>query len=170
MLYEAWIISDRNESPHRLRHDPQTHPGHAPLLSWFPEIRAWTMYLISGVVVQGWWYICMDMLFYCFMSVLCSMVFIWQGWITSQTTAWPPITPRTCSAVTLSFGKESLNNVPHQRCSDRTKIINLFICYPTVLWVLYEDCITCDRGESPHRPQHDLQLHPGHAQLLPWFS
>ena len=22
---------------------------------------------------------------------------------------------------------------------------------------------------SPHRPRHDLQLHPGHDQLLPWI-
>ena len=26
-----------------------------------------------------------------------------------------------------------------------------------------------DRGESPHMPLTDLQLHPWYAQLLPWF-
>ena len=27
-----------------------------------------------------------------------------------------------------------------------------------------------DRGESPHISHHNLQLHPGYAQLLSWFS
>ena len=35
--------------------------------------------------------------------------------------------------------------------------------------MLYEVCTTYDRGGSPHISRHDLQLHPGHTQLLPWI-
>ena len=122
------------------------------------------MYLISGVVVQGWQYMygCAIPLFY--------MCYSRHRLLHScQTTTWPFTTPRTWSAVTLGFREKSLNNVPHQRCSCPRMMIHVWLCYPTVLWELYEVWITSDRGESPHRPQHDIQLHSGHAQLLLWF-
>ena len=46
---------DRGGSPPRPHHDLQLHPRHAQLLPWISEPRAWTMDLISGIVVQWWW-------------------------------------------------------------------------------------------------------------------
>ena len=46
-------------------------------------------------------------------------------------------------------------------------MIPVCICYPTILWVLYEVWTTSDRGGLHHRPQYHLQLQPWHAQLLP---
>ena len=48
----AWIMPNRGGSPYR----PQHHPRHAQLLLRFSESRVWTIYLIIGVVIQGWWY------------------------------------------------------------------------------------------------------------------
>jgi hypothetical protein len=56
VLYEAWTMSDRGGSPHRPRHDIQIHPWHTQPWPWISEDpRAWTMILIIGIVVQGWW-------------------------------------------------------------------------------------------------------------------
>ena len=55
VLYEAWTMYDRGGSSHLLPHDHKLYPRHAQVLPWILEPRAWTMVLISGVVVQGWW-------------------------------------------------------------------------------------------------------------------
>ena len=56
-LYEAWSTSDRGESSHRPLYDLQLHPRHAQMLPRILEpVRARTVYLISGWVVPGWWY------------------------------------------------------------------------------------------------------------------
>ena len=96
---------------------------------------------------------CMDLLSHGFVSVIWGMDHVWQRRITPQTTSLPPTTPRTCSAVTLFFwGGKSLYNVPHQWCSGPMKMTQVWICYPTVIWVLYKAWTTYGRGESPHRP------------------
>ena len=59
----------------------------------------------------------MDMLSHCFMSVIWGMNYVWQRWITPQTTVWPQTTPRTCSAVTLDIGTKSLNHAHLIRCA-----------------------------------------------------
>ena len=90
----------------------------------------------------------------------------------------------TCSDVTVVFGKKSLNNVPHLWYSGVTLFMRVIWVMDHLwqddgtsmdvishcLWVLYEAWTMSDRGESPHIPMNDLQLHPWHAQLLPWFS
>ena len=56
VLYESWTTSDsRGGSPHIPWHDHKLNTRHTQLLSWILEPRAWTMDLISGVVVQWWW-------------------------------------------------------------------------------------------------------------------
>ena len=65
---------------------------------------------------------------------------------------------------------KSLNQAPHQWCSGTMIMTHVWICYPTVIWVLYEAWTISDRGGSPHTPLDDLQLHLRHAQLLPRFS
>ena len=114
MLYDACTMSDRGESPHRPQHDLQLCPRNDQLLPWFSVPRAWTIYLTSVIVIQGQWYMCIDILSHCFMSVIWGMDHnVWQRWIASHTTGWPPTTPWTCSAVTLVLRPKSLNNVPH---------------------------------------------------------
>ena len=56
--YEALIMSDRCGSLHipQTQHDHKLHPGHAQILPWFLDPRAWNMHLTSVIVVQGWWY------------------------------------------------------------------------------------------------------------------
>ena len=57
--YSVWAMFDRLVPPHRPSHYLQLHPRHAQLLPCILEPRAWTMVVISDVVivVQGWWYI-----------------------------------------------------------------------------------------------------------------
>ena len=104
------------------------------------------------------------------MSIILCMDHVWQGWITPYTNEWPPTMPRESSPVTLVLSPMSLNHAPHQCYSGSMRMIHVWICYLTVLLMLYEAWTTSDRGRSPHRPYHDLQLHPVHVQLLPWFS
>ena len=68
-------------------------------------------------------------------------------WMTSN------YTPGVLSWYPVYFGKMSLYNVPHQWCSGPRKMIMVWICYLTVLCVLYEAWTTYDRGESPITPQ-----------------
>ena len=82
---------------------------------------------------------------------------------------WLPATPQTCSVVMSGFVTMSLNHGPHQWCSCPRMMTKVWICYPTVLWALHEAWTTSDRGGSPHRPHHDLQLHPRYAQLFSWI-
>ena len=46
--------------------------------------------------------------------------------------------------------------------------------YGYAIPLIYEYCMRhgprLTGGGSPHIPHHDFQLHPRHAQLLPWFS
>ena len=56
VLYVSWSMSTRSGSPYRQLHDHKPHPRHDQLLPWKLETRAWIMDLISGVVVQRWWY------------------------------------------------------------------------------------------------------------------
>ena len=110
MLHEAWTMSDVIGSSHRQRQDLQLHPIHTHLLPKILETRAWTMDLISGVVVQEWWrrygYAIQP-----FMSVIWGMDHVWQGWITPHIRSWPPTTPQAYSAVTLDIGIKSLKSV-----------------------------------------------------------
>jgi len=133
VLYESWTTSDsRGGSPHIPWHDSKLNTRHTQLLSWILEPRAWTMDLISGVVVQWWW----ETYGYAiplFMSVIWGPNQVRQGWISPQTTTWPQTTPVTYSAVTLDNGNKSLNHVPHQCHSGPRMMIQLWICYPTVI-------------------------------------
>ena len=158
---------DRGVIPHRPPHDHKLHPRHTQMLPWVSELRTWTMDLVSGVVVQGWWcrYVCAIPPLATIMWV---MNYIWQGCNTPQTTAWPQNTPQIRLAVTLDIGIKSLNHIPHQWCSGPRMMIPVWTCYPTIILVLYKACTTSDRGGSPNRPQYDFQLHPRHTQLLPW--
>ena len=55
----------------------------------------------------------------------------------------------------------------HQSCSGPRKMMQSWICYPAVLWMVYEAWTTSDRGESPHRPMHDLQLPQAELSCYP---
>ena len=163
-------MSDRSESPHIPLNDLQLHPWHAPLLPWFLDPRAWTTYFISGIVVQGWWYIYeYAILLFCelymrYGSHMTGVNYPTYQWMASN------YTPGIISCYPGLQKKMSLNVSPHQWCSDPRMMIHVCICYPTVLWVLYAAWTMSERGELSHTPLNDLQLHPWHAQLLPWFS
>ena len=166
VLYVAWItglLSDNDMNFNYTTDMVSYYP-------WFLRKRAWTMYLISGVVVQEWWYMyryAISLFYDCYTRNGLHLTELNH----LQTTTQPPIASNTCSTVTLlGVGKKSLNNIPHQWCSDPMRMIHVWICYSTVLLVLYEAWIISDRGETPHRPQYDIQLYPGHAQLLTWPS
>ena len=94
---------------------------------------------------------------------------IWQGWITPPTPAWASTTPHIWSADTLGLITKRLNHGPHQWCSDPMIVIYVSIWCVNVVWVLYQVWTTSDRGGSPHRPRHDLQLRSIQTQLLPWI-
>ena len=113
------------------------------------------------------------MLSHSFESVTWGMKNFWWGWATPYTASQPPTTPKTCWAIMLSLGTASLNHVPHHWCSGPRMNIHVRMCYPTVLWMLYEAWATSDRVGQPHILHHDLQLHSRHARLLrcllePW--
>ena len=142
------------------------------MLSCYPEYWNEELELWSPSIME--WskdnYLDIDMLSHCFMSDIWVIDYVWQRWIPPQTIAWPPTVPQTYSAVvTLNIGtKKNLNHGPHQWCSGLRTMMQVWICYPTVIWVLYESWTTSDRGGSPHRPQHNHKLYPRHTQLLPW--
>ena len=169
VLDEAWTTSNRGESPHRPRHDLQLHPEHAQLLPWVLNPVAWTMDLGSGLVIQGWWYIygyVIPLLHECYMTHEQCLIGVNH-----------PRDHSMASNFTLDllccypcFRKIRVNSVPQQWCSEPRMMTHIWICYPTVWWRLYETLTMTDRGESPQRPHHDLQLHPWHAQMLPWFT
>ena len=56
VLCKAWTTSDRRGSPHIPPHDHRLHPRFTQLLPWIFKPRvSWTIDLINGIVVQGWW-------------------------------------------------------------------------------------------------------------------
>ena len=168
MSYDVWGTPDRGRSPHRPP-DLQLNPRHAQLLRCLLETRAWTMDLISCVVVQHE-DTCMDMISHCLWEC-------YEACTMSDRGGSPHISPydfqlqtRICSDVMKSFLAKSLNYRPCQWCSGQMMMIPVWTCYPTVIWVVYmRQGAMSDRGGPPHRPQYDFQLHPGHAQLLPWI-
>ena len=164
VLCESWTTSNSVRSPHRPPYVHKLHFRHAHLLPWFLNIRAWTIDLISSIVVQGWWYLyghAIPLFYECYMKHVQRL----QAWISKQTMSWPPTTTRICSDVTLHIRTKSLHHGTHQWCSHcgLSMMIPGCIWYATVLWVLYEAWTLSDRGGSPHRLRHSLQLHPWHT-------
>ena len=159
VLYDIWTTYDKSGPPHILRHDIQLHLRHTPLLPSAVMLGFLVKNLNNGPHqwCRGWRMI--------IPTWICYPTVIWvlyEVWTTS------PI-PQTCSAVILGFVTKSLNHGRHQWCSGPRMMIQVGICYTTVIWVLYEACTTSDRDRSPHRPLYNLELHPRHAQLLPWI-
>ena len=119
---------------------------------WILEPRAGTMHLIIGIVVQEWWHrygYSIPLLYECYMSVSWGMAHIWHGWITPYITIWPPTSHHTSSPVTQIFGTNNLNHAPHQWCSSPRMMVQVWICYPTVIWVVYDAFITSYISGSP---------------------
>ena len=94
---------------------------------------------------------------------------VWQRWITPQITLWSTSSPQTFSDVTLVFRTMRLNHVPHQWCSGPRMMMQVWMCYFTVLWELYETCAISDRAGPPHRPLYHPQLQPRNDHLLHWL-
>ena len=92
----------------------------------------------------------MDILSHHSMSVIWGMYYVWHWWIIPQITTWPQTTPRTCSAVTLDIGTKIMKHGPHQWCSGPMMMMQVWICYPTILGVW----TASDMGGSPHRLHH----------------
>ena len=111
----------------------------------------------------------MDILSHCFISIIWGVEHVWQRWIIPCTTKWPPTTPLIYSAITLVLKPKNLNRAPRQLCSGPGMMIHVWTCYHTDLWVLCDWWTTSERVGSSQIPHHDLQPHPWHAQLLPWF-
>ena len=131
------------------------------------------MDLISSVVVQGWWYLYVydiPLSYEYYKRYGPHLTGLGQQADHSMTSNY---TQNILSCYPGSIGKNSsLNHVPRQWCihSGPRLMIPGWIWYATTLLELYEACTTYDRGGPPHRPWHDLQLHPSHTtQLLPWI-
>ena len=97
----------------------------------------------------------MDILSHCFMRVLWCLYHVWQGESSHKQKHDLQLHQRHAQLLHWVLKTKSLNNVPHQWCSGPRMLIHVWICYSTVLWVLYETWTTYDRGESPHRPHHN---------------
>ena len=100
---------------------------------------------------------------------------LYESWSMSDSCGWPyrphhdHKLSQTLLVVTLYIGSKSLNNDPNQWYSNLRRILQVWICYPTISWVCYESWSTFDRGGSSHRPPHDYKPHLRDAQLLPWI-
>ena len=51
--FDAWTTPDRGGLPHRQQHHLQLHLRQGQMLPWFLYYWAWSIYLISGIVIQG---------------------------------------------------------------------------------------------------------------------
>ena len=126
------------------------------------------MCIISGVVIQWWWcrYGYTIQLFYEYYMrhgpCLRGVCFPADHSMTSNYTPYM----RSCYP---GFRNQEPRSWTMYLISGPMIMTRVWICYPIVVWVLYDACATSDRGGSHQIPQHDLQLHPRHAQLLPWF-
>ena len=111
LLYDACTTSDSGESPHIPLNNLWLNPGHAQLIPWFLDSRAWTVHLTSGEVVQGWGYM------YGYAIPLFNGYYMKHEpcltWVDHpHATEWPQTTGWTYSDVTLVFGPISLNHGP----------------------------------------------------------
>ena len=134
-------IWQRDGSPHRPWHDLQLHPKHTQLLPWILEPRASSIMLfISGVVgARMMTQVCILGVHHS-MSVLWDINYVWQGWATLETMAWPPTAPQTCSVATLDIGTRILNHAPRQwclRCKDDGTYMDMIQNRSmSVIWVM----------------------------------
>ena len=168
MLYEVLTKSDRCGSPtdHSIKFYCNQDmlrccPG---IVGW---LRAWTMHIISGIVVQGWWYI------YEYDIRLFHENYKRYG----PRMIWVDLPIDHCMTSNYNsdmlncypgFQNPELDHIPHQWCcGSRMMTKVLWICYHTIWWVLYETWTMSDSGGLPHRPLYDFQLHLRHTQLLP---
>ena len=142
---------------------------HTQLLPWVLESRAWTIDLINGGVVQGWWHrywYTIPLFHECYMRN--GSCLTWVGHLTRHD-------------MTSNYSPDILSCYPGywnqdlEPCSspvvwwsknDDTGMDMLSHCFMSVIWGMHHVWQGC----TTHRPQHDHQLHPRHAQLLPWFS
>ena len=146
----AWATSSRGESPHRPLYDLQLHPRDAQLLPCILEPRAWTMYFISGFVVQRWWYLYgYAIRLFCECVMMHGQHLIWLG---------NPRGDSMTSNYTLdmfrgfvAFWNQELEPCIHQWGNSPRSMRNVWICYHTVLYVFYKAWTTFDRGGYPHR-------------------
>ena len=130
--------------------------------------KSWSFYLISGIVVQGQW--CR----YEYTIPLFNEYYMRYGprltGVTHPTehTMTSNYTPDMISCY-QDVGPKRKIHPPHQWYRCPMTVIYFWVCYPSILWVLYEAWATSDRGGSPHILLNDLQLHSWHHQLLTWF-
>ena len=116
----------------------------------FLEPRAWTMYFISGFVVQRWWYLYGYAIpLFCECGMMHGQHLIWLG---------NPRGDSMTSNYTLdmfrgfvAFWNQELEPCIHQWGNSPRSMRNVWICYHTVLYVFYKAWTTFDRGGYPHR-------------------
>ena len=126
---------------------PKTCSG---VMLFFLEPRAWTMYFISGFVVQGWWYLYGYAIpLFCECVMMHGQHLIWLG---------NPRGDSMTSNYTLdmfrgfvAFWNQELEPCIHQWGNSPRSMRNVWICYHTVLYVFYKAWTTFDRGGYPHR-------------------
>ena len=120
----------------------------------------------------------MEILSQGYMSLIWDMGHVWQGWITTHTTAWPPIRPQTYSAIVLDIGTKKLNHASGivvqwwwRRYGYAIPLF--FMCYirhgPRLLVVVHP----IDHGMTSNYTRDILGYYPGHwnQELLePWIS
>ena len=78
-------MSGKVGEPYIPHHNLQVHPKHAQLLCCLLEPQAWTMYLISTVVVQGWIFM------YVYAIPQLFRVLDYEAWTTSDREGQPHI-------------------------------------------------------------------------------
>ena len=194
MLYEAWTTSDRGGSFPIPSHNHKLHPGYTQLLTWILEPGAWTMDLISGVVVQWCW--CrygysIPPFHECFMRHGPHLIGVDHPtdhhMITNYTLDTLSCYPGYWNTGFLELWSSSLvlgskdNNPDMYMISYHSISVIWGMKYVWLGWItpqttiwpqttpLYELLTIFDRDGPPPRPPHDLQLNPRHTQLLPWI-
>ena len=130
--------------------------------------RAWTMYLISDTVVQGWccmyWY-AIPLFYQCCMR---------------HGQRLPGVNHLTYHIITSNYVPDMITCYPGYRNEELEPFNSISGIVVQEWWYMYwyaiirfYECYMRDGsrligGVSPHRPRHHLRLHLRHAQLLPF--
>ena len=167
-VFETWITYDgtgRGDTP---RHDLQLHPRNAQLIYYVLWSRAWTMYIIIGVVIQVWWYLYVfdiQPFYECYMrhgSCLTGLDHLIDHGMTSNYI--PDIL--NCYPRYMNQELEPWASSVVQWSRDDITCMDILLHH---VMSVYEAWTTSDRVWSPHTPRHELQLQPRHDQLLLWI-
>ena len=158
-IWHVWIIAEVTSSP------PTTSNIYSTItLGFGPRLKP--ALLPGGSVVQRGWYRSGWSLLQEYWRMYDH---IWKVWNMSKVISLPPTTPQTCcSNVILVFWPR----LKIETCtstmwySGPRMMMQVWIYYPTVTWVLSCACAMHDRCEICQRSHHPFQPHPKYAAQL----